>query len=237
MDAPPFNPYQAPAAELDGTPEADSEEALLPLPFEDPERYPGFWSRVGGMFSLLFRAPLDLFRRVEAGDGFGRPVAWSLFLSIPILALVCVLMFVIVAFATLTTAARNNPDRWIPVVMAAGYPLLFLASQVAGVFLGGLLTHASLWAWGGLRPGAGIRHTIRAQGYFLGFFILAYMIPLLNVLVLLGAPAFLGMGLARLHRTDTWRGVCAAYTPLLLCCVLYIGFLALAMGAAAFGRR
>ena len=29
------------------------------------------------------------------------------------------------------------------------------------------------------------------------------------------------MALARIHRTETWRGICAAYTPLLLCCCFY----------------
>ena len=33
-----------------------------------------------------------------------------------------------------------------------------------------------------------------------------------------GAKA-IGMGLARMHRTDTWRGICAVLTPIfLLCC-------------------
>lgn len=237
MDPQPFNPYQAPASELDATPDPAAEAPLLPLPFEDPERFPGFWSRVGGMFSLLFRAPMDLFRRVAAGDGFGRPLAWSLFLSIPLMVLASVLMLVIMGFAALAATSRNDPGRWLAMAMAVGYPLLLLASQVAGMFLGGLVSHASLWLWGGLKDSAGLRHTVRAQGYFQGFFILAYLIPILNLFVALAAPAFLGMGLARLHRTDTWRGVCAAYTPLLLCCVLYAAFFALAMGAAAFGRR
>jgi hypothetical protein len=29
------------------------------------------------------------------------------------------------------------------------------------------------------------------------------------------------MGLARIHRTETWRGIVAAYTPMAVCCCLY----------------
>ena len=238
MDPNSFNPYQAPESNLGGGAEASNEGCRLPLPFEDLQGYPGFWARVGAMFQLLFSRPLELFTRVEAGEGFARPLLWSLLLSTPILLLT---VFISLAFGALTflpAAGRNEFPRWLPAAMAIGYPILVLVSLVVGMFLGGLLTHACLWMWGGLRNSAGLHHTLRAQGYFQGFFMLAYLVPILNILVALGAPALLGMGLARLHRTDTWRGVCAAYTPILLCCVLYAGFLVIAIGAASiFGAH
>lgn len=238
MDPEPVNPYQAPAAYLGEGLEAPAGGAPLPLPFEDPARFPGFWSRVGAMFQLLFSQPLELFERVEAGSGYGRPLLWSLLLATPILLLTVLISAVFGVLAFLPAAGKNELPRWLPAVMAVGYPLLVLISLAAGMFLGGVLSHVCLWLWGGLRNSAGLHQTLRAQGYFQGFFMLAYLVPLLNILVALGAPAFLGMGLARLHRTETWRGVCAAYTPVLLCCLLYAGFILLAVGAVSlFGAR
>jgi hypothetical protein len=62
----------------------------------------------------------------------------------------------------------------------------------------------------------------------MAFTTLANFIPLVNILVLLGGPALLGMALARMHRADTWRGVCAAYTPYVFCCCGYAGIIAAA---------
>jgi hypothetical protein len=44
------------------------------------------------------------------------------------------------------------------------------------------------------------------------------MVPYLGILVQLAGMVWMGMGLARMHRTDTWRGVCALLTPIFLCC-------------------
>jgi hypothetical protein len=238
MDPDSFNPYQAPAADLGGGEAVAPLTERLPLPFEDFQRYPGFWSRLGGMFQLLFSHPLEIFTRIEAGEGYARPLWWSLLLSTPILLLTVFISLAFGALAFLPTAGRNEFPRWLPAAIAIGYPILVLVSLVVGMFLGGLVNHACLWMWGGLGNSAGLQHTLRAQGYFQGFFMLAYLVPILNLLVALGAPAFLGMGLARLHRTDTWRGVCAAYTPILLCCALYLAFILIAIGAAsAFGAH
>ncbi len=233
MEPDPHNPYQAPVAFLGDGQEPATFGAPPPLPFEDPDRFPGFWSRVGGMFQLLFSRPLELFERVEAGSGYARPLLWSLLLSTPILLLSLLFAGLFGLLAFLPATGGNDLPRWLPLALAVGYPLLLLLGLLAGMFLGGVVSHACLWLWGGLRNSAGLHQTVRAQGYFQGFFLLAYLIPLLNILVALGAPAFLGMGLARLHRTDTWRGVCAAYSPVLLCCLLYAGILLLAVGAVS----
>jgi hypothetical protein len=38
------------------------------------------------------------------------------------------------------------------------------------------------------------------------------------------------MGMARIHRTDTWRGICAAYTPLLAVCCVFFALFVVIMG-------
>jgi hypothetical protein len=52
MPPPIFEPPPAPAP------------ALRPVPFEDLEASPSFWSRVGGMFRMVFSNPMELFDRV-----------------------------------------------------------------------------------------------------------------------------------------------------------------------------
>ena len=41
---------------------------LLPLPMEDAERYPGFFTRLGRTLALGFTDPMGLLDRVPAGD-------------------------------------------------------------------------------------------------------------------------------------------------------------------------
>ena len=48
------------------------------------------------------------------------------------------------------------------------------------------------------------------------FLQLAGLVPFLGFFLQIACLAVLGMGLARMHRTATWRGVCAALTPLVL---------------------
>jgi len=48
----------------------------------------------------------------------------------------------------------------------------------------------------------------------------------------------IGMGLARMHKTDTWRGICAVLTPLVLICCCMVPLLLMAIPAiAALGQR
>jgi hypothetical protein len=73
--------------------------------------------------------------------------------------------------------------------------------------------------WGGLRPGVGLNQTVRAYGYASAFIQIGGMIPYLGILIQLAGMIAMGMGLARMHKTDTWRGICAMLTPfILLCC-------------------
>lgn len=229
MDPESFNPYQAPVSEVLETP-VDLGE-LRPLPWEDPEAFPGFWKRVGGMFSLAFSEPVKLFHRVPLGSGFGAPARFVVMMAAPVLAIM--VLFVGIAGAIGAFSGEGTFPAWLFPVMLLGALILLPLMYCVQMFLWGAVNHACLWLWGGLKDGETLDQTIRATGYAQGFLILGGMIPLLNYAVMVVVPVVLGMGLARMHRTDTWRGICAAFTPVFLCCCLYVASIATIM---ALGR-
>jgi hypothetical protein len=227
LDVPSQNPYEPPQSDLYGTPEFLSPNASRPVPFEDIEAIPGFWRRVGTMFQLLFRSPYELVDRIPVTDGLGAPLRFALLCSMPIallMAFIGILMGVMGGFMAAQGTAKG-PEGWIFAGMGLFYTVLIPISVLVGFFLGGALSHFLLWIWGGLRDGQGLGQTMRANGYYLGFFMVFYLIPILNIFVALGGPAIQGIALARIHRTDTWRGVCAAYTPICCGCLAYAGLI------------
>ena len=228
MDVPFQNPYQPPQSDLEGTPEYHSPEPLRPIPFEDIEAIPGFWRRVGAMFQLLFKAPYELVDRIPITDGLWAPLRFTLLCALPITLLMTLLGVFMAVMGGIVAAqgSSKGPESWLFAGMGLFYALLMPISVMVGFFVGGTVSHFFLWIWGGLRDGQGLGQTLRAHGYYLGFFMLFYLIPLVNIAVLLGGPAFQGIALARIHRTDTWRGVCAAYTPLCCGCLAYVGLFA-----------
>ncbi len=234
MDASPQNPYEPPQSDLYGTPEAASADHSRPIPFEDLEAIPGFWRRVGAMFQLLFQSPYELVDRVPVTEGLGAPLRFTLLCSLPVTLLMALIGIFMGVMGSIVAAQGNakGPEGWIFAGMGLFYIVLIPISVFAGFFIGGVLSHCFLWVWGGLRDGRGLEQTLRMNGYYLGFFMVFYLVPLLNILVAMGGPAFQGIALARLHRTDTWRGICAAYTPLCCGCLAYVGIIGMvaAMG-------
>lgn len=217
---PDFNPYQPPlAADLEPAPPEHQAPALLP--WEDREQFPAFWKRVGEMFSLAFNDPLGFFERVPRGSGFARPWQFQLLLLAPVFLILLALFSVLGAvgsLAALGAPAKDAPPAWIFPLMIPVFLVLIPAFLFLGMLLSGLFSHFFLWLWGGLKAGEPLNQTIRAQGYATAYISLGGMIPYLGILVQLAGFIWMGMGLARMHRTDTWRGICALLTPIFLCC-------------------
>jgi hypothetical protein len=203
---------------------------LRPVPFEDTEAFPSFWSRVGAMFQMLFRNPMELFDRVPVTEGLGAPWRFLLLMSIPVFMIVA-LVFFFVGMGIMLTALEQTGKADGKAVVAImplifGVILLFMPLFVfLGMVIGGAFNHFFLWMWGGLKPGVGTAQTMRAYGYASGFLQLTQILgiipilgPLLQIGLQIAGMVVIGMGLARMHKTDTWRGVCAALTPLILLC-------------------
>lgn len=197
--------------------------SLRPVPFEDLEAMPGFWERVGAMFRLVFTNPFELFDRVPVTDGMGAPWRFLLLLSVPIFLILGAVFFFLGMGATMAALESQGSHEGrtfaalMPVIFGVVLLLMPLFSFL-GMVLGGALNHLFLWMWGGLKPGVGVNQSIRAYGYASAFLQIGGLIPYLGILVQLAGIVVIGMGLARMHRTDTWRGVCAALTPLVLVC-------------------
>ena len=197
---------------------------LRPVPFEDHEAFQGFWSRVGGMFRMVFSNPMELFDRVPITEGLGAPWRFLLLLSIPIFLIMALVFFLLgmgLMFAALEQVGKGGSRA-----LAAAMPLIFGVILLLmplftflGMVIGGAFNHFFLWMWGGLKPGLGTSQSIRAYGYASAFIQIGGLIPYLGILVQLAGLVVIGMGLARMHKTDTWRGICAVLTPVfLLCC-------------------
>lgn len=198
------------------------------IPFEDPA-IPGFWARIGAMFQLLFAEPFAFFDRAPRGQGLSAPWRFLLVLSIPAMLLVGFIFAVFGFMAMIGAIAERKPEAsllaLVPIVLFTVLAL-FPVFLFLGMVVGGAINHVCLWMWGGTRNGVGLDLTIRAAGYAHAFIQLGAWIPYLGLLVQLLGMVWLGLGLARMHRTDAWRGLCAVFTPLLLLCVCLFAALA-----------
>ena len=227
---PAFNPYQAPSAHrLEPPPQAWDAPILPPVPWEDEQALPGMLDRLWATIRLGFTAPMDLSARVPVTD----PIlpAWRFFLTmgVPSLVLSLVLNEMTTQFISnlMHTPMQRNPVLQIGV--AAG-------SLLIGPFLGGALLHLFLWMWGGAKEGLGIQQTIRFACYAQGVYYLVGWVPLLNIPLAVVFWVFFSMGIAKTHRTDTWRGFAATLTPFMICCCLGIGA-AILVPALMLGRH
>ncbi len=244
---PPALPLAAPPVALPPLPPAPEDVApapaptLRPVPFEDPEAFPTFWSRVGGMFQLVFSNPMELFDRVPVTEGLGAPWRFLLLLSIPVFLVMALVFFLVGMGIMLAALEQSGKDgRAVAAVMPlifGGILLLMPLFSFLGMVIGGAFNHFFLWMWGGLRPGLGTGQSIRAYAYASAFIQIGGLIPYIGLLVHLAGLIVTGMGLARMHRTDTWRGICAALTPLfLVCCCGLLAALTIPALIAAFNH-
>ena len=229
LDEPPRIPPSLPPPSGYPPPEPPT---LRPIPFEDLEAFPGFWSRVGAMFRMVFSNPMELFDRVPVTEGLGAPWRFLLLMSVPVFLIVAVLFFFVgmgIMLAALEQTGKGD-GKAIAAVMPVIFGVILLLMPLfafLGMVVFGALNHFFLWMWGGLKPGMGTGQTIRAYGYASAFLQIAALIPYLGFLVQIAGMVVIGMGLARMHKTDTWRGVCAVLTPLvLLCCCAVLGIIA-----------
>ncbi len=215
-------PPRIPPPVLDPPP--PSAPILRPVPFEDLEAFPSFWSRVGEMFRMVFSNPFELFDRVPVTEGLGAPWRFLLLLSVPIFLIMALVFFLLgmgVMLAALEQVGKGDSKALVAVIpLILGVILLLMPLfTFLGMVIGGALNHFFLWMWGGLKPGVGASQSIRAYGYASAFIQIGGLIPYLGILLQLAGLVVIGVGLARMHKTDTWRGVCAVLTPIfLLCC-------------------
>ena len=224
----------------------------MPVPWEDEETEPSWWVRLKATLSMSFKAPMDLADRIPATEGFWKPYLYLLACSVPVIAFSVLGQIVNLAIQGavhgLVGAARPNPfqELGMPPLGAgamAGIMIVFFLVFMPlfiflGVFIGGAINHLFLWMFGGTKGGAGLGQTIRLYAYAQGAY---QVVAALSALPILGCiflvviipfmfvwMAYYGLALARMHRTDSWRGLCAVFAPMVLtCCCLGVAAVAL----------
>jgi len=239
------NPYLPPQAELGTVPAQPLEpEALRPIPFEDPEEYPTLWLRFKETIVQAVREKEAFLERVPVYDDFTRPWQFQMLSLVPLfglLLLVGILIGLVALFAGLGSLGSKEGSMVIGIaaLVLVGFAILLPLGTFLGMLLVGVMDHFCLWIWGGTKEGVGLPQTIRASGYAHGVMNLITtplqilgMIPLLGILFSLANMVlsvlfivYKGMALARMHRTETWRGVCAVFTPVVLMIILVVAIL------------
>ena len=207
------------------------------LPFE--ERAPGFWRRVARTLKLACTAPLDGYAALAGSRTLWAPWRLKLLLAAPCYAGILLALGLLQLMLAVAAWAGQGPlppeARLILPALALALIVLGPALQFLTMVIAGTVLHALLWAFRGTRDGAGLRQTLRAAGYTQALLGLTALAPPLAVLAWPASKVGLGLGLARLHRTEPWRAVAAALTQALL-----TGLAALALTAAlvfGFVRR
>ncbi|MBK8726255.1 MAG: YIP1 family protein [Holophagaceae bacterium] len=228
----PSNPYAPPEAPLEL--EQEDRNGLRPIPFEDRDAVPGFWRRVGLMFKLLFTDPYSFYDRMGVTSGLGAPFRFLAVMLLPVIAFIMLIFGVLGLTTMFGSGAKGNEPAWMLPVVMGGMALIYPPMIAVSTAVWGLLNHACLWMWRGTERSAGLGQTIRATVYTYAFILIGSFIPLVGLFAALGGAVLLGIGLARLHRTDMWRGIVAVFTPLVLCCGLYAAFIAFAIAGGGF---
>lgn len=214
---PMFNPYQAPMAErLEPGPSGWGGDGSPLVPWEDEATYPGILERWWATIRLAYTDPMELSERVPSTQ----PIlpSWLFFLMAGLPSTVLSLV--------LNNITREIMSSLLHLPMQQN-SLAELGGAIIGLLLGtligGAFLHFFLWMWGGAKAGFGVHQTIRYTGYAYGAYYLVGWIPVLNILLGIVFWIFLSMGLARAHRTDTWRGFAATLTPVIACCCIVFG--------------
>ena len=244
------NPFAPPQSDLGPFPENPGTEGC-PIPFEDPLRYPNLWLRVKETVFQGVKQNQAYLERVPLGTSLAKPWQFQMLAVLPWMVVTAGVLAVLIGIGFFTSHGRSGLGLLGGSALAITAVVLALlpALTFLGMLLAGAVDHACLWSWGGTKAKVGLLQTIRGDAYAMAILNLLLLplhllslVPILGILASLAATAallvglvFKGMALARMHRTDLWRGICATFTPFLALCCLGLAA-ALALPALLLGR-
>jgi hypothetical protein len=203
----------------------------------------GIWKAALETIKSVLLAPGQCFATMKREGGLGNPLLFLLLTGFVGGVATTVYQFVLQgAFASIMTSMGGNQ---MPALSMFGGTVI---GGVVGLVLTPIILVIASFIWAGLvhlflmmlkganRP---FESTMRSICYVYGAGMVFSIIP--------GCGAYIGgiwsivslcIGLPKVHETDTWRGVTAALLPIAVCCILYIGIIAVVIGtvgAAAAG--
>lgn len=206
---------------------------LLPLPMEDPDRHPGFFSRLGRTLALGFTDPMGFLDRVPAGDRDWAGLAFAMTVSVPFYLLLLIYPLLLAAMGLAAEAAGQPvpPLKWVSA--GCGCSVLFApALHALFILFSGFLHVLFLRLWGVWGGDAGLEHDLKAWCYVSGFMVLGFWTAL-GPIAALAVLILAGPGFARMHGVPAWRGVAAAVSHAVLVLLLVTAaFISIFMAAA-----
>jgi hypothetical protein len=157
---------------------------------------------------------MGFFERIPRGAGLGRPLRFTLLLSLPMYLFLCLYPLIFSLMGLLSRIAPSQgsepPFRWMALGCAGGI-LLVPFFQVLFIMLSGAIHCAALRLWGVHDPAIGAAQDLRAWTYAQGFMVLAGWTPV-GPIAMLGVLVVAGMGYARMHGVPAWKGIAASLT-------------------------
>lgn len=204
------------------------------LPFEDERFEGGFWRRVLQTLGLLLRHPSEFGERLTATDDTVSAWWFLVLASMPGLLVSLVLPWFGTARGTnirVLAPLGEFSTPWVFVALVGGLVTIPVSAALSMWVMAGI-SHASLWLFGGLKPGSGFLQTRRAAAYSQALLQLtsvfqAVPIPGPRAQMILGTSlmflwlAWLSVLMAALHRTGRVRAFLAVSAPWILLTLLF----------------
>lgn len=223
----------APGSEILTSPVMPAAGARSGLPWDNREQLGWFNALLETIQEVLLR-PTEAFTRMQREGGLVNPLLYTLILGM--VGAVAGFIFS-VGFRAIGIGGENGLGALLG-AGASSFAILILTPFLIIIFtfiFAGIIHLVLMLLSGANQP---FETTLRVVCYASGSASILQLIPLCGSLIASVYSLVLNsIGLARAHETDTWRGVVAVLSPVLLCCGGGIFFVVMIGGLAALGAN
>jgi hypothetical protein len=214
-------------------------------PWEQREAL-GIWKASIETIKAVMLTPASCFATMKREGGLGNPLLFLLVTGIVGAIANTIYQFVFQGAITSMMATMGGGNQMPAMSMFGGT----LIGGIVGLIVTPIIVVVMSFVWAGIvhlclmmlkAANQPFEATMRAICYAYGAGMVFSVIPFCGAYIGgIWSMVALCIGLSKVHETDTWRGVTASLLPLAVCCVLYIGVIAIVVGtigAAAAGSN
>lgn len=191
----------------------------------------GTFAALRETIKAVLMSPSQTFATMKVNGGIMKPFWYHLitagFGTFMYYFYILVLVF---GFGAFSAAKIDLPTGAGAFVLFLGIcAVMSVMAAALSCFMQSGILHVCLMLTGGARRP--FETTFRALCYGSGSTMVLMSIPFLGLLMLIPWSLVVScISLARAHETDLWRAVLAVFMPMIVCCVLYIGLIAISLG-------